>query len=137
MILRYKFTLIRLSAWLAVSLSCVSCVRRHVCCLFGGFAGWRAPALFPQSAVLDLNPRLQDSLLVMRMKLSLSPDPLIHGQTPTASTQMIAVDPKFHILASATNSTNIQYVSRAIIAAKSETKNKSCRFGSRFVFRHF
>lgn len=92
--------------------------------------------LFPQSAMLDLNPRLQDSL-VMGMKLAVSPDTLIHGHEPTDSTQIIAVESKWYVLASAVNSSKTQYVSRFIMAAKLETKNKSYRFRSTFVFRHF
>lgn len=44
---------------------------------------WRAAALFLQSAVFDLSPRLWASLLAMRMKVSVSPDPLIHGHAHT------------------------------------------------------
>lgn len=46
-----------------------------------GLESWRAAALFPQSAAIDLCPRLQFSLLALRMKVSSSPEPLIHGHT--------------------------------------------------------
>lgn len=70
----------------------VSCVADMCATCLVGLWAWRAAALFPQSATLDLSPRLQDSLLVMRMRLAMSPDPLIHGRIPTDSTQIIAVD---------------------------------------------
>ncbi len=56
-----------------------ACVFADTCaCGFGGFVCWRAAALFPTvciKKVFDLNPRLWASLLAMRMKVSVSPDP--------------------------------------------------------------
>lgn len=103
-----------------------------MCLVLGGvfffLASLKAAALFPQSAVLDLSPRLQASLLATRIKVSVSPDPLIHGQTPADLAQTTAVDSTLLVFGFCDKFYKCELDDNSQVRDE-----KSCRFSTTFV----